>query len=230
MWRSTFFMKNFVCYNLWPSYGLWPTRLLWDFPGKNTGVCCHFPRGTSQRRDQTHVSFLAGRLFFFNFLKYIYFSLEANYFTVLWWFLPYIDMNHPWVYMCSPSWTPVPLPSPSHPSGSSQCTSPEHPVSCIKPGLAICFYMWQYTYFSAILSDHPTLAFSHRVQNTVLHICVSFAISHTGLSLPSVLIPYICVSILYWCFSVWFTSLCIIGSSFIHLIRTDSNVLFLMTE
>ena len=32
-----------------------------------------------------------------------------------------------------------PPPSPSHPSGSSQCTSPEHPVSCIEPGLAICF-------------------------------------------------------------------------------------------
>ena len=30
------------------------------------------------------------------------------------------------------------------------------------------------------------------------------------------------------CFSFWLTSLCIIGSSFIHLIRTDSNVFFLM--
>ena len=30
-------------------------------------------------------------------------------------------------------------PSPSHPSGLSQCTSSEHPVSCIKPGLVICF-------------------------------------------------------------------------------------------
>ena len=28
--------------------------------------------------------------------------------------------------MCSPSWTPQPPPSPSHLSGSSQCTSPEH--------------------------------------------------------------------------------------------------------
>ena len=35
-------------------------------------------------------------------------------------------MNQPWVYMCSPSWIPLPPPSPSHPSGSSQCTSPEH--------------------------------------------------------------------------------------------------------
>ena len=32
-----------------------------------------------------------------------------------------------------------PLPSPYHPSGSSQCTSPKHPVSCIEPGLATCF-------------------------------------------------------------------------------------------
>ena len=36
--------------------------------------------------------------------------------------------------------------------------------------------------------------------------------------------------ILYWCFSLWLTSLCIILSSFIHLIRTDSNVFFLMAE
>ena len=28
-----------------------------------------------------------------------------------------------------------PPPSPYHPSGSSQCTSPKHPVSCIEPGL-----------------------------------------------------------------------------------------------
>ena len=33
----------------------------------------------------------------------------------------------------------LPPPSASHPSGSSQCTSPEHPVSCIEPGLVIYF-------------------------------------------------------------------------------------------
>ena len=89
------------------------------------------------------------------------------------------------------------------------------------------FLIWYYTCFNAILSNHPTLSLSHRVQKTVLYICVSFAVSHIGLLLPSFLIPYICVSILYWCFSFWLTSLCIIGSSFIHLIRTDSNVFFL---
>ena len=48
-------------------------------------------------------------------------------------------MNPPQVYMCSPSWTLLPPPSPYHPSGSSQCTSPKHPVSCIEPGLATRF-------------------------------------------------------------------------------------------
>ena len=92
------------------------------------------------------------------------------------------------------------------------------------------FHIWYYTCFNAILANHPTLSLSHRVQKTVLYISVSFAVSYTGLLLPSFEIPYICVSILYWCFSFWLTSLCIIGSSFIHLIRTDSNVFFLMAE
>ena len=53
--------------------------------------------------------------------------------------LPNIEMNPPQVYPHSPSWTLLPPPSPYHPSGSSQCTSPKHPVSCIEPGLASRF-------------------------------------------------------------------------------------------
>ena len=68
------------------------------------------------------------RLFFFFFKLY-------NIVLVL----PYINMNLPQVYTCSPSWTLLPPPSPYHPSGSSQCTSPKHPVSCIEPGLATHF-------------------------------------------------------------------------------------------
>ena len=59
---------------------------------------------------------------FINLFNY----LEANYFTILYWFLSYIDMNHPWIYMYSPSRSPLtPLSSPD-PSGSSQCTRSEH--------------------------------------------------------------------------------------------------------
>ena len=38
-----------------------------------------------------------------------------------------------------PILNPLPPLSPYHPSGSSQCTSPKHPVSCIEPGLVIHF-------------------------------------------------------------------------------------------
>ena len=176
-------------------------------------------------------------------------------------------MNLPQVYTCSPSWIALPPPSPYHPSGSSQWTSPKHPVSCIEPGLVVrftydnilkilpikkikwstlkrkilqyrigfaihqhestmgvhvfpilnppptslpipslwvipmhqpqascilhwtwtgdSFHIWYYTCFNAILPNHPTLTLSHRVQQTLLYICVSFAVLHTGLSLPS---------------------------------------------
>ena len=46
-------------------------------------------------------------------------------------------------------------------------------------------HIWWYACFNAILSNHPTLAFSHRVQKSVLYICVSFSVSHIGASLPS---------------------------------------------
>ena len=55
-------------------------------------------------------------------------------------------MNLPWVYMCSPSWTPLPPPSLYHPSGSSQCTSPKHPVSCIELDWWFVSYMILYMF------------------------------------------------------------------------------------
>ena len=38
-----------------------------------------------------------------------------------------------------PILNPPPSSLPVHPSGSSQCTSPKHPVSCIEPGLVTHF-------------------------------------------------------------------------------------------
>ena len=70
---------------------------------------------------------------FFNFN--FYFILLYN--TVL--VLPYVDMNPTRVYVNSQSWTPLPPPTPYHLSGSSPCTSPKHPASCIEHRLAIHF-------------------------------------------------------------------------------------------
>ena len=99
------------------------------------------------------------------------------YFTILYWSLPYIDSNPPWVYMCSPSWTPLPHPSPSHPSGSSQCPSPEHPVSCIEPGLVICFTydnLHVSTPFSHIILPSPSPTESKRLFNTSVSLLLSW--------------------------------------------------------
>ena len=65
--------------------------------------------------------------------------------------------------------TPLPPPSPYHPSGSSQCTSPKHPVSCIKPGLVIHF-LCDITHVSMPFSQIIPPALSHRVQKALLYI------------------------------------------------------------
>ena len=112
------------------------------------------------------------RILVYLFLFLILFILLYNIVLVL----PYIDMNLPWVYTCSPFWTPLPPPSPSHPSGSSQCTSPEHPVSCIEPGLVIHF-----TYdslhvsmpFSHIIPPSPSATVSKRLLYTSVSLLLS---------------------------------------------------------
>ena len=95
--------------------------------------------------------------------------------------LPYINMNPPRVYTCSKSLTPLSPPSPYHPSGSSQCTNPKQASSIMHwTWTGDSFRIWYCTCFNAILPNHPTLALSHRVQKTVLYICVSFAVLHKG--------------------------------------------------
>ena len=99
--------------------------------------------------------------------------------------LPYINMNLPRVYTSSQSWTPLSPPSPSHPSGSSQCTSPKLPVSCIEPGLMIVSYMILYIFQCHSLKSSPPLPLPQSPKDCSIYICLSFAVSHTGLLLPS---------------------------------------------
>ena len=47
------------------------------------------------------------------------------------------------------------------------------------------FHTWYFTCFNTILPNLPTLSLSNRVHKTVLYVSVSFAVSYTGLLLPS---------------------------------------------
>ena len=99
-------------------------------------------------------------LFFVYFFNFIFFN-----FTILYWFCHISTRIHH-------RYTRV-----SHPSGSSQCTSPKHSVLCIEPGL-VTHFIYDIICFNAILPNHPTLSLSHRIQKTVLYISVSFAVSY----------------------------------------------------
>ena len=107
-----------------------------------------------------------------------FYQLKANYFTILQWFLPYIDMNQPWIYMYSPSRSPLPPPSPPDPSESSQCTSPEHLSHasnlCWRSVSHLIVYMFR---CCSLRSSHPRLLpWSPKVCS--IHLCLFFCLAY----------------------------------------------------
>ena len=106
-------------------------------------------------------------LFFFCLLLFLLYNIVLV--------LPHINMNPPRVYMCSPSWTPLLPPSLYHPSGSSQCTSPKHPVSCIEPGQVIHFLYDIHVSmpFSQIIPPSPSPTESKRLFYTSVSLLLS---------------------------------------------------------
>ena len=122
--------------------------------------------------------------FLFFFLKLIYwFQLGDNYFTILWWFLPHVNMNWPRVYMCPPSWNPLLPPSPRIPLGCLWAlalgvllhASNLHQSSVLH--MIMCMLQ---CYFYQIIPPSP----SPTESKSVLYISFSFAALHVGSSVP----------------------------------------------
>ena len=137
-------------------------------------------------------------------------------------------MNPPRVYTCSPSSTPLPPPSSCHPSGSSQCTSPEHPLSCIDLDWRFISYMILYMFqcHSPKSSPPPSPTESKRLFYTSVSLLLSRIQGYRYH------VSKFHIYALVYCIGVFLSGLLhsIIGSSFIHFTRTDSNVFFLMAE
>ena len=149
---------------------------------------------------------------------------------ILKWFLPNIDMNQPWVYMSSPSWTPshlLPHLIPQgHPSAPALSTLPHASNLDWQSVSHMIIYIFQ---CYSLQSSHPR-PLPQSPKDCSIHLCLFCCLLYRvniTIFLNSI---YMCVNILYWHFSFWLTSLCIIGSSYIHLSRSDSNAFFLMAE
>ena len=66
---------------------------------------------------------------------------------------------------------PLPPPSPYHPSGSSQCTSPKLPVSCIEPVLAIRF-LYDIIHVSMPFSQIIPPSLPQSPKDCSIHLCL----------------------------------------------------------
>ena len=99
-----------------------------------------------------------------------FFSMEATYNIVL--VLPYINMNPPQVYTCSPSWTPLPTSSSCHPSSSSQCTSPNILYHTSNLDWRFISYMILYLFqCHSPKSSHP-LSLPQSPKDCSIHLCL----------------------------------------------------------
>ena len=145
--------------------------------GKTDGFKKLLTKGQGQELITTVIFCFTYCWFFFKKLI-IYFTLQYCIGFAIHWLESVMSVD---VFpILNPSPTSLPIPSlviPVH--------QPQAPCIMHQTWTGDSFHIWYFTCFNAVLPYHPTLTLSHRVQKPVQYICVSFVVSHTGLSLPS---------------------------------------------
>ena len=125
---------------------------------------------------------------FFNYYYFLVFLLHFFYslfyfilfnFTILYWFCHTSTcIRQGCTHVLYPE-SPLPPPSPYHPSESSQCTRPKLPVSCIEPGLEIRF-LYDIIHvlmpFSKIIPPSLSPTESKRLFYTCLFCCLVYRV------------------------------------------------------
>ena len=133
-------------------------------------------------------------------------------------------MNQPWVYRCQPNLNPpthfrphpIPLGCPSTPALSALL----HALNLVWSILHMVIYIFQC--YSLISSYPHLLPQSTKVHSLCLFCCLAYRVIVNCLSKFHIYVLIYCIGVSL----SDLTSLCIIGSGFIHLIRIDSNAFF----
>ena len=127
------------------------------------------------------VSFWEKRIFM---LMSLFFYFIIFNFKILYWFCIYQNESATGIHVfpiLNPPPSSLPIPS----LWVVQVHQPQASSIVHQSWTGNSFHIWYYTYLNAILPNHPTLSLYHRLQKTVQYICVCFAVSYTGLLLPS---------------------------------------------
>ena len=152
--------------------------------------------------------------------------MKDNYFTILWWFLPNINMNQPWVNMCPPILNPphTSLPTPS--LWVDLASSALFHASNLHWSSILHVVMCMFQSYSLKLSHPRLLPLSLKVCSLRLCLLCCPACRVIGTAfLNSIYMRSYTVFLFFW-----LTSVCITGSRFIHLIRTDSRAFLFILE
>ena len=126
-----------------------------------------------------------------------------------------------------PILNPHPIPQ-GHPSAPALSTLSHASNLDWRSVSHMIIYMFQ---CHSLRSSHSHLL-PQSPKDCCIHLCLFFCLTYRAIVTVFLNSIYMCeyTILVFWCFPFCLTSPCIRGSNFIHLNRTDSNVLFLMAQ